>query len=359
MKSETDGSFTPERLRLIREAREMTQTALAEAAGIASSSVSQYEAGNTHPSPESLAKMSDALDVGEDFLKSERPPLLSEESPHFRKQSGLTRQSQRMLLAWGTLTAELISRLERYVTFPSWTAGDYRDELDEGVDPERIAEQVRRDLGLGFGPISNMVWLLEGVGAFCLEIPTDIDDVDALDAFSTWSRDLSRPVVFLGSGKKSATRRRFDIAHELGHLLLHRNRAPSGKGLEEEANTFAAGFLLPEDPFTAECPRRLVWSELIELKQRWKVSLAAIVRRAFELGIYSEATYRRGFSQLNRRGWRKNEPAEPEMERPGLIRDAFAKVRQVKGEPREWMGASLGSLSQVYQRHLFSWASAA
>lgn len=359
MTPEAVRGFTPDRLRLIREARKMTQTDLAEAVGISSSSVSQYEAGNVNPSPDTLSRLCEALGVGSEFLTSGEPPLLAEGSPHFRKQSELTRRSQRMVHAWGVLTIELIERLEDFVAIPEWTPASYAEDLEEGMRLDRVADQVRRDLGLGFGPISNVVWLLEGIGAVCLEVPADVPEVDKLDAFSTWSQKLARPVIFLGNGKESATRRRFDGAHELGHLLFHRESKPGDREIEAQANHFAAAFLLPEEPFAAECPRQLKWPALLELKKRWKVSLAAMVRRAYDLGIYSEATYRRGFSQLNRRGWRKDEPVEPEMERPSLIRDAFSKVRETKGEPSSWMGTPLSDLSELSQRHLLSWASAA
>lgn len=359
MSPESVSSFTPERLQQMREARQLTQVALAEAIGMSPSSVSQYEAGNVNPSPETLARLCEVLDVGPGFLTSRKPPHLSEASPHFRKQNGLTRRSQKMVHAWGTLAVELIERLEEFVTIPDWSGGSYADDLNAGRSVDKIADQVRRDLGFGFGPISNMVWLLEGIGVVCLEVPADVAEVDQLDAFSTWSKGLARPVVFLGNGKGSATRRRFDAAHELAHLLLHRKCEPGDRKFEEQANRFAAAFLLPKEPFRAECPHRLVWSDLLKMKKRWQVSLASIVRRAYELDMYSEATYRRGFSQLNQKGWRKDEPVEPEMERPGLIRDAFEKVRRAKGDPQRWVGLPLCDLSEISQRHLLSWASAA
>ena len=56
--------------------------------------------------------------------------------------------------------------------------------------------------------------------------------------------------------------------------------------------------------------RRLDWTRLRQMKLRWGVSLAALIRRAFDLGLYTEATYRRAYSVLNQRGWRTEEPDE-------------------------------------------------
>lgn len=172
-------------------------------------------------------------------------------------------------------------------------------QVDGPEEVERLAERVREAWGLGLGPISDVVALLERHGVLPVEVE---GHSERLDAFSTWADH--RPLVFLAMGKGSASRRRFDAAHELGHLLMHVDVSPGDIALERQADAFASAFLLPRAAFAAECPPRLQ-----ELKRRWKVSLAAMVRRAYDLGIYSEATYRRGYMQLNQRGWRESEPA--------------------------------------------------
>jgi Zn-dependent peptidase ImmA (M78 family) len=142
-----------------------------------------------------------------------------------------------------------------------------------------------------------------------------------------------RPVVFLSTEKGSASRRRFNAAHELGHLLMHVDVSPGDPELERQADAFASAFLLPRATFGAECPRRLSWPHLRDLKRRWKVSLAAMVRRAYDLGVFSEATYRRGYMQLNKRGWREVEPEEPTMEHPRMLQDVIALLERL-GYPR-------------------------
>lgn len=185
-----------------------------------------------------------------------------------------------------------------------------------------------RHWGLGRGPISDVVALLERRGVLPIEVE---GHSERLDAFSVWAG--RQPVVFLSTVKESASRRRFDAAHELGHLLMHVDVSPGDPALEKEADAFASAFLLPRSTFAAECPRRLSWPHLRELKRRWKVSLAAMVRRAYDLGIYSEATYRRSYMQLNKRGWRENEPEEPTMERPRVLREVIHLLERA-GYPR-------------------------
>lgn len=263
------------------------------------------------------------------------------DSCHFRRKSGVPKWQRRKAVAWGELALDFFRELTDYVVFPDVDLPRFSDRSYRRERIEEIAETVRSMWGLGFGPIGNVVWLAEHHGVLALELHRHSE---SFDAFSTWSAD--RPVMFLMTNKSSASRRRFDVAHELGHLILHQDLDPEIEGLEDEAHAFASSFLLPREPFLSECPRQLSWPHLIQLKERWKVSLAAMVYRAHQLGVFSEATYRRGFSQLNRRGWRTDEPNEPEMEKPSLFKRAMEALQASGfGSPTE-VGAQLVNLGR-------------
>lgn len=311
-------SFEPDRLRQIREARGLTKTSVAETIGVSPSAVSQYEAGTISPSAETLSALVKQLRVPESYFHHSSPPVnLPLEACHFRRKSGVPKWERRKAVAWGELSIDFVNQLKQLIEFPEVNLPNVRERPSNRDQIEEIAEAVRSEWGLGFGPLGNLVWLAEQHGVIAIELH---GHSHSLDAFSTWAED--RPLVFLMTNKSSASRRRFDVAHELAHLILHRDLPPGTNGLEKEADSFASSFLLPQQPFAAECPRQLSWSELIRLKQRWKVSLAAMVYRAHELGIYSKTTYRRGFSQLNMRGWRTDEPYEPELETPSVFKQA-------------------------------------
>ncbi len=114
------------------------------------------------------------------------------------------------------------------------------------------------------------------------------------------------------------------------HVRRSRQICP---GAEESrirsANSFASAFLLPRRGFIREFPRppvgywpRSYWQDLFEFKRRWRVSVAAIVRRAFDLRMIDAAQYQRAYKFMSGRGWlRQGEPAatEPEMEVPELL----------------------------------------
>jgi Zn-dependent peptidase ImmA (M78 family)/transcriptional regulator with XRE-family HTH domain len=307
-------AFTPQRLTLAREMAGLDISGLADRIEMTCSAVSQFEKGRTRPKAETVIRMALALGVPPDFFSAEPLPLIPLEQCHFRSQRGASKKERRRVLAFGTVLRQVSDYLQELVNFPDEELTTLRPALEAAPDIEAKAMAVRDAWSLGQGPISSVVGLLEGKGVLPVEVP---GHTHRLDAFSVWVE--RKPLVFLTIEKDSASRRRWDSAHELAHLLLHERSAAGDADREKEADAFAGAFLLPRTPFLAECPRRLDWTRLRALKRRWGVSLAAIVRRAFDLGIYTESTYRRAYTMLNQLGWRTNEPDEPSMERPTLL----------------------------------------
>src|SRR5262249_33936377 len=137
---------------------------------------------------------------------------------------------------------------------------------------------------------------------------------EEIDAFSRPS--ALRDVVLLNSDKDCGSRMRFDCAHELGHLILHRTQTTGTAETEAEAHAFASEFLMPKTAMCREFPRSplIEWETLFKLKQRWRVSIQALVRRAFDLGVLSAVAYRRAYKYISWHGWRRNEPGEFPLE---------------------------------------------
>lgn len=331
--SETARDFTPDRLTVAREMAGLEIKEVAERIQTSPSAVTQFEKGKAKPKPETLIRLALALGVPPEFFAAEPLPALPIDACHFRSLRSASVKERRRLIAHGRVIRRIVDYLRDFVSFPAEQLSSLCPQDTSPADVEDLALAVRDAWHLGQGPISNMVSLLEAKGIVPVEVP---GHSAKLDAFSVWVEDL--PVVFLTPEKDSGSRRRFDAAHELGHLLMHRGRAAGDVEAEREAHAFASAFLLPRAPFLSECPRRLDWARLRQMKKRWGVSLAALVRRAFELGLYTEATYRRAYSILNQRGWRTDEPDEPEMERPTLLARAVALLGQA--------GYSLGRIAE-------------
>ena len=243
------------------------------------------------------------------------------EDCHFRSQRSASKRKRRQLLAHGTRVSELTNLLAKQVRLPDVDI----PESAGARDIDETAVQVRQHWGLGSGPISNVIRLLEQQGVIICPVADGSDDVDA---FSTWYQ--GRPFAFLASTKDSTSRTRFDAAHELGHLVLHVEANPGDRELERQAHSFAGAFLLPKEAFARECPTRFNWSHFCELKVRWKVSIAAMVRRGYEIGNLSKSSYRRAFTHLNRSKQRLSEPYEPALEEPTILRQSVGLVSDEK-----------------------------
>jgi Zn-dependent peptidase ImmA (M78 family) len=134
-------------------------------------------------------------------------------------------------------------------------------------------------------------------------------------------------VVVLNTDKGSRSRTRYDMAHELGHLVMHGGLPAGVPEHEDDANSFASSFLLPRIGFLREFPQqsRLDWEAVFRLKVRWKASAAAIVRRAFDLGRINALDYRRAWKHYMYKHWHQGEPKEEEIpeEPPELVLNAL------------------------------------
>jgi Zn-dependent peptidase ImmA (M78 family)/transcriptional regulator with XRE-family HTH domain len=303
--------FQGARLTIARELRGLTRADLASRIDKTPSAISQFEAGRSRPDGRTLAAIALVLGVPAGFFARPDCRPLTIEACHFRSLRSASQRERRKLLSIGTLLSELVETLEEHVELPAEHVSVATADVGSTEDIERAAAQVRAAWGLGQGPIPNVVKLLQSKGIVACVVPATCREVDA---FSTWSG--RRPLVFL-VGDKRGSRMRFDAAHELGHLVMHADAAPGSSEIETEAHRFAGAFLAPAEPFLAEWPRWLNWDHIFELKRRWGFSAAALVRRAYDLGALTEASYRRANIRLRQFG--QEEPAELPPEVPTLL----------------------------------------
>ena len=174
-----------------------------------------------------------------------------------------------------------------------------------------------------------MVHLLEAKGARVFSLA---ENTRTIDAFSLWHNE--NPYVFLNV-MKCSERSRFDAAHELGHLLLHRHGGPKGRGAEDEANKFAMSFLMPESDVLAVIPRVHTLNQIVRAKRRWAVSVMALLYRLDKLEVLSDWQYRRLCIQATRHGYRETEPYSVKREQSILwhkVLTALWKERTTKND---------------------------
>jgi Zn-dependent peptidase ImmA (M78 family)/DNA-binding XRE family transcriptional regulator len=317
--------FDRARLRMARELRGFSQVQLAREAGsVTAASVSQFENGHTRPASSTLNRLAVALRVPPSFFAAPaRPPAQEQINGFFRSLRSTSPRDRQQALAHVHLARELALELEKYVVLPELNlpraAADGGRSL-QTADVEQAAALVRTHWNVPPGPVQNVVRLLEMNGIVVVRFRVSIEKVDA---FCVDFPD--RPVVALGADKGLRDRSRFDAAHELGHLVLHGvDGQIADKATENQANEFAAAFLMPASDIEHELPDRLDWPAFLRLKAKWHVSIAALLVRAKTLGVMSEHTYAQGWKALSVRGWRKVEPGSlGNPETPVLLQRAL------------------------------------
>jgi Zn-dependent peptidase ImmA (M78 family) len=182
--------------------------------------------------------------------------------------------------------------------------------------------------GLGLDvPILSATRVAETVGAVVTRFSGSTKSVDA---FSRYGH--ARPIIVLNSEKQSSSRSIWDVVHECGHLVLHRDVGGRDAQREKEADQFAAAFLLPRAGLVREYrPGSTDLTMLFDLKARWRVSVAAILRRAFDLNLIAGGQFLRAYKYLSSRGWRRGEPLEPETEKPETLAIAVQVLKDRHG----------------------------
>ncbi len=305
-----------ERLRQARELRGFTQTELAERLGINQSTIAYIENGRLSPSVELVNSISLQTGFPPAFFRQAPTGEFSLGSLLFRSRASTTIKDETTVRRYGQTILELVEFLMSKVK-PIKLRLPMLDEYDS---PEDAAKLTRAALGLSPDtPIRNLTHTLELAGIVVIALPVAISDIDA---FSLWaSRPAAKPLIVVSDGWPG-DRVRFNLAHELGHLVLHQSMAGSLKEVEREANRFAGELLLPDVAAKEELVLPITLSTLAEMKLRWGMSMQSTIMKAHDLRLITDRQKTYLFQQMSSRGWRKQEPAHLAIpiERPRALR---------------------------------------
>jgi Zn-dependent peptidase ImmA (M78 family) len=260
----------------------------------------------------------------------------------FRALSKLTAGQREMARAAGRIALLLAEWVDTRFHLPAQDVPSLPK-----LDPETAAEVVRARWGLGTTPAGSMVRLLEAHGVRVFSLAADCA---AVDAFSfTWQQT---PYVLLNTSK-SGERGRFDAAHELGHLVLHsEHRIPHGPDAEQEANRFAAAFLMPRASVLAHNLANATADRILTAKHTWRVAAMALTYRLHELGLLSDWGYRTACVDLSRRGYRTGEPGGIPRETSQLLSKVFRNLR-AEGTGPAHVARDLNITTDELNRHVF------
>lgn len=285
------------RLTFARKRRQLTKKQLAEMAGISSITLTRIDTGKiVSPGDETVSALAKALGYPVSFFYMDDIDEIAEKEVSFRSLKAMTAKQTDAAIASGSLG---------YI-FNDWASSKFNlpeaDLLDlRAEDPLSAATTIRRHWGIGYRPITNLIKLLESKGVRIFTLA----EGKSVDAFSFWRDDV--PYVFLNT-VKSAERSRFDAAHELGHLLMHRHGYPEGREVERDADLFASHLLMPREDLIAHLPATPSLATIISSKRRWGVSVAALARTAKDMGFLTDWHYRELCKQIAVSGYRSKEP---------------------------------------------------
>lgn len=307
-----------ERVKLAREARQLTQTQLAGAAGISQGTLSDLEKGHiTQPSPATVAAIARATTFPLSFFHL--GPLPDFPEGNYRKLKRGTTKVAAQVRAEVRQLAEVVLRAEQLVQLPPILVEPVK-QVGTLEDVEDIAGEVRQALGLGrIDPITNMMRAIERGGIVVVTLATETEDHSGFSAWPDFGLD-GRPIIAICRGY-SGDHDRYTLAHEVGHLVLHIRRLKIDPAhAEREANRFAGALLLPADAAREAMPPLITLRVLMGVKAKYGVSIAAAAQRALDLALISDNHFVSLRKQISTRGWNKTEPVEVTAERPIVIK---------------------------------------
>lgn len=325
--------FNGDRLKAARIIRGMTLTELAEKTYISKQSVSLYENNKNVPDYGRVVALARTLAFPPDFFFGKDKNKTLTTTTYFRSQSTATKKARQAQSAKLELVAKMYDVLFQYLEFPEFKNPKiefngfdtvWENNSDEAIfEIESAAEKVRKCWNIPDGPIEDFQYTLEQNGVLVtgfksvgesIDAFSQITDIDDSDVYLI-GLDLSEP-------RKSVCRMRFDMAHELAHILLHPwsediDSIPKDdfRNREDQANKFASALLLPKAQFGREVGRYPTDLRYYEyLKKTWGVSIQAMLMRAHQLKYLTDNQYQYLMRQVSKKGWRMREPGDKPYE---------------------------------------------
>lgn len=303
-----------ERLKLARKKAGYSLRALAEAIDnmVSAQAIGKYERDEMMPASDVLTAMADVLDVNLEYLLSNQVKELR--GVEFRKHSGTSVKER------SRVEATVIERVERYLSVEeildlesaAWHVPFEPELLGDLDEAAAMADRLREEWDLGIDPIPNMTELLEekGIKVLVIDLP---ERVSGLTCMVERGEDKEAVPVIVVNKFFPLERRRFTLAHELGHRLIDE---ASSVDHEKASDVFAGAFLVNAEHLKEEIGdhrRSVSFPELVALKRMYRVSAAAMLMRLKQVGILSDSAVAYAF-QTFARGWRKEEPQPLEPE---------------------------------------------
>ena len=334
VKTNNAKKFNPEMLRNAREAKGLTIRDLSSMLDISHQAISKYENDKAIPGADILIKLMNILEVPYEFFFKTSKNIESDKVVFFRSKANTTAKMKRIHEIKISWLIDIYEYLENIFEYPSVNLINTSNKSNFHFEPtsfkeiEELAINLRRYWGLNNGPISDITHLFEKNGI--VVSVTQAEDV-LVDACSKIRKKDGKLFILIGDERAAPSRIKFTLVHELGHYILHNNvrktefnKKDVYKRMEQEANYFASAFLMPRDSFSGELLSNSLDYYLL-LKRRWNLSIQAMIYRSHELNLINEYQYSYLWKQINKKGWRKQEPEDDSLsvEKPTLFKESI------------------------------------
>ena len=339
--------FQKDRLSQILAARRLTQVQLASMVDVSPATVSKWRAGTQTPERDALERLAGVVNVMPEWFTRATGAKLS--LPLFRSNASAHVAARAMLEARLEWAQDVAAALMEYVDYPdvNLPSRDFTEpEQITNEDIEKAACECRDLWRLGRSAIQDLALAVEGAGVIVVREETGIAQIEGLSA---WSEALGRPLILLSADKNNGYRSRFDLAHEVGHLVLHRHiqRTTDNarhKLMEAQAHRFAGAFLLPAETFASEVHVPPTLDDLLLLKRRWGVSAAAIIMRLTALELLDDDGALILHKRRSARWGGKSEPGDEDRrpEQPRLLRRTIDLLVEEKVMPLDAIPRHIG-----------------
>ncbi|WP_280553112.1 XRE family transcriptional regulator [Halomonas sp. 25-S5] len=342
-----------ERIRRARTLKGMSLQQLADAMGdITKQALSKFEQGKDVPNSTRLLQLSDAMGISAEFFFRRDSVELGEVD--FRKHSAFGKKQQ------DAVKEQVREHLERYLVAEQLFASEapIHDfaycrksyQVNDIEDIEPAAEQLREEWELGLNPISNLTEALEERGIKVVGLAAH-EKFDGLCALVNGGGDA----VIVSNLERPGERQRFNLAHELGHLVLEIPNEVHGTRDEENwCHRFAGAFLFPAKQVKevfGQNRKHVLLEEFLLAKQEWGISIQAILRRLYDLGIVGPSFYRQTAKRWSIKGFRRNEPgplsSESSCRLRQLVYRALAEELITPSRAAELLDTSLSEIEVI------------
>lgn len=321
-----------EKLRKARIIRGYSITELAKECGISKQAISQYENEDCEPKDDVLLTLSSILRFPIRFFTCAVNEQLEVRNTFFRSKMSANNLDKTSWAERAKIVSNFYLLLNEYLELPNYNLPEISQTLIENKDYETISKKVRNYWGIKENPIPNMVNLLEENGIVVSTMKNYADNL-SIDAFTQTYRKSNVYCIILEDIKNSMARRNFSLAHELGHIILHKDvnfdemTNEEKREKENEADKFASCFLLPCESFQNDLrninPCKI--KDYIPLKEKWCVSIGAMILRAREICNINNVWFQRLIKAYSYYHYRTNEPLDDQlpMKKPSLFTQAL------------------------------------